>query len=353
MQKKMQAGNHGPWTWHPLAWAVGGVLALGAGNAQAQQDWDWGGTVELEAGWAEDYAGDSESDLNLATFELALEARLNEWVSTRGVLLYEDEGPDSEVEVDEAVLSMVFPGGSGAYMDAGRQYVPFGRFDTGLVSDPLALELAETRETAAVLGWSGERVYGSVWAFAGDTRDELSNGGANAGVLLPLGGGGLDLGVGYLTSLGDSDSLQDLQAENLGPVDLADTSRVGAYNVYATARLGDLTLAGEYVAADEAFESRQLAFDGQGAEPAAWGLEVGYRLEDLARPVTLSAAVQGSDEARALDLPETRYLAGVSVELMDRLGLAFEYAHDEDYDRADGGTGDSGQSAVVQLAAEF
>ncbi|MFP4244152.1 MAG: LbtU family siderophore porin [Ectothiorhodospira sp.] len=348
MQKTTRSGNDGALARHPLAWAVGGALALGVGTAQAQQDlaWDWGGTVELEAGWAEDYAGESESDLNLATFELALEARLNEWVSTRGLLLYEDEGPDSEVEVDEAVISMMLPGGSGAYVDAGRQYVPFGRFDTGLVSDPLALELAETRETAAVLGWSGERVYGSVWAFAGDTRDELSNGGANAGVLLPLGGGELDLGVGYLTSLGDSDSLQEDPA-------MAEGSRVGAYNVHATASLGALTLAGEYIAADEAFEARQLPFDGRGAEPAAWGLEAGYTLEDLARPVTLSAAVQGSDEARALDLPETRYLAGVSVELMDRLGLAFEYAHDEDYGRADGGSGDSGDSAVVQLAAEF
>jgi len=36
-------------------------------------------------------------------------------------------------------------------LTAGQLYVPFGAFETGLISDPLTLEIGETRESTVLL----------------------------------------------------------------------------------------------------------------------------------------------------------------------------------------------------------
>jgi hypothetical protein len=64
-------------------------------------------------------------------------------------------------------------------------------------------------------------------------------------------------------------------------------------------------------------------------------------------------AYQGTDEALVLELPEERYMGTISVGLVDGLSLALEYAHDEDYGKSDGGTGDEADTITVQLALEF
>ncbi|MBK1672861.1 hypothetical protein CKO35_05995 [Ectothiorhodospira shaposhnikovii] len=119
---------------------------------------------------------------------------------------------------------------------------------------------------------------------------------------------------------------------------------------------GPFTLAAEYVVAEKRFDAEQLEFNGKGARPSVWGVELAWELDGLQRPVTLAAAAQGSSEAfieDGLELPRYRYLAGVSVALMDQLSLSFEYSHDRDYRERDGGTGDSANAFLVQLAAEF
>jgi len=301
------------------------------------------GLIEIEAGWAEDYDGQSDSDLTLSTVELGLEAELSESLSARLLLLYE-EGEESELEVDEAVVSLALPGWGGTYMDLGRQYVPFGRYDTALVSDPLALELAETRETAGLLGWQGNDIYASAWVFRGETRHDVSNLGLNLGTTFVAGSMEWGLGGAYTTSLGDADALQG---------EVAGGKRVGGYNAYLTVGHGQFTLAAEYVTAANRFHVDQLEFAGQGARPDAWGVELTYEPKGLRRPVTLAMAAQGTNEALALELPRNRWLVGVSVEIMDQLSVSAEYSHDRDYGESSGGSGQSANAFVVQVAATF
>ncbi|MDX9766420.1 MAG: LbtU family siderophore porin [Ectothiorhodospiraceae bacterium] len=302
----------------------------------------WSALVEVEAGWAEDYAGESSSDLVLATVELGLEARINEWLGGRVLLLHEDGG--SDLEVDEAVISLGWPGFEGGSLDIGRQYLPFGRFETALVSDPLALELGETRETAAMLAWEGESLYAMGWLFKGDTKEDIGNLGATVGFTQELDALSFDVGFGYTSSIGDSDTLQELVAED---------DRVAGYNLYAVVTSGPFSVNAEYMTASDSFGPAFLEHNGAGAKPSAWGVEVSYGFDLMGREATVAAAVQGTREALALDLPEQRYLAGLSVGLMDNLSLAFEYSHDTDYDTEDGGSGESASAFVVQLAAEF
>jgi hypothetical protein len=47
--------------------------------------------------------------------------------------------------------------------------VPFGTFETHLVSDPLTLEIGETNETAVVAGFARGGFGGAVYVFNGDS----------------------------------------------------------------------------------------------------------------------------------------------------------------------------------------
>ncbi len=80
---------------------------------------------------------------------------------------------------------------------------------------------------------------------------------------------------------------------------------------------------------------------------------MGYTFEIAGHETVVALAYQGSDEALALELPEERYLGTIGVGLIDGLSLALEYAHDEDYDEKDGGTGDNADTVTLQLALEF
>jgi hypothetical protein len=67
---------------------------------------------------------------------------------------------------------------------------------------------------------------------------------------------------------------------------------------------------------------------------------------------TIALAYQGTDDM-AGNLPESRILASFGIGIFDGTNLAFEYAHDEDYDLSDGGTDESADIFTAQLAYEF
>lgn len=306
-----------------------------------------GGLVEVEAFSAEGFDGSDESDITLATVELGIGAVVSPWVQTHVLFLSEGDDEETPFGVDEGTITLGNPDVSAFYATAGKVYVPFGNFTTGLISDPLTLELAETNESALQVGFENGGAYGSVYAFNGDTSDDgddtIEHFGGNVG----FSAGGLDAGVGYLSSLGDSELVQ----EGLATTDLQDY--VGGVNAYGIFETGGFTAVAEYVTATDTFAPGELAFNGQGAEPAAFNLEAGYGITAFAMPAEVAVAYQGTDEALDLGLPEKRLLAGLSVSLNHRAALSFEWAHDEDYAADDGGTGEEADTFTAQLAVEF
>ena len=85
----------------------------------------------------------------------------------------------------------------------------------------------------------------------------------------------------------------------------------------------------------------------------AWNLEAAYTLPVMGKDTTFAATVQGTREARALSLPEIRYGAAVTVAIVDHFSITGEYLHDEDYSVSEGGTGNSGHTATLKIAAEY
>jgi hypothetical protein len=308
------------------------------------------GLVEVEASAAEGFDGDDTSDLILATVELGAEARINRAVSANVLLLFEEDTRE-DIEVDNAFVT-VAPPEQPFDLKAGRFYVPFGRYNTALIDDPLPLELGETRETAVRAGYAQSGFEIGAWAFKGDSDgNNIGQYGLHAryrrdGELLNLA-----IGVSLISSIADADNLTAL-IEATGRVDQLDEA-VSGWNTHARIASGGWTLTGEYLAAADAFAASEFAFQGSGAQPEAWQLELAYQLPWQRLPVTTALGLQGTDEALALGLPEQRALAGITVEPWQATSLSLQLAHDRDYGTSDGGSGNSAESALVQLAVSF
>lgn len=112
------------------------------------------GLVEVEAGYGktdfDDPALEDEktSDVDLATVELVVDARIVDHVDAHVMFKYEED----DVFVDEGFITLTGAEAFPAYLIAGRQYIPFGYFDNHFISDPTTLTLGETNEGALVTG---------------------------------------------------------------------------------------------------------------------------------------------------------------------------------------------------------
>jgi hypothetical protein len=311
------------------------------------------GLVEVEAGYT-DGPGGSESDLTLATVELGIDAQVTPWVGAHVLILFEEDDPDDTFEIDEGIITLGNPDVSPFALAAGRMYVPSGNFESQMLSDPLTLEIGETRETAVQVGYVSGALYGSAYLFNGDTNDggseHIDQFGFNLGLVKDAeeGGGGYDIGLSWTNNMADSDTLQE------AVTDAGNLAQKGAgYGIHGLVRTGPFTLIGEYLTASKSFDIADLAFNGSGAKPSAFNLEAGYDFELAGKGANVAVAWQGTRDALALELPETRYLAALSVSIFENTTLAFEYAHDEDYDSSKGGSGEDSDTFTAQLAVEF
>jgi len=313
-----------------------------------------GGSVQVEAQFNQDYDAIDSSDFVIDEAKVWIEAQVHKWVKTKVAFLYEEGA--TPLEIDEAFMTWGDLDVSPVYIKAGQLYVPFGYFDTNMISDPLTLEIAETREKAVQLGFDTEGLYGSVYAFNGSTQDNnednIDHYGASIGFAKEIGNLSYDLGVGYINDIGDTGGLTDALGED-NVANLVNYDYVEGLDAYFSLGFGAVKLVGEYVTALDPFHADHLAFNGKGAEPKAWHTEVGYTFNMAGKEMTLALGYQGSEEAMALGLPEIRYLGVLSAGVYQNTTLSLEYAFDEDYAKSDGGTGEDAHQVILQLAVEF
>ncbi len=309
-----------------------------------------GGLVEVEACKTDGYDGEDESDITLATAELDIDISLHKFVSSHLVFLWEEDETEP-VDIDEGYIYLgnteFFP----VYFQVGKLYVPFGNFESNMISDPLTLELGETRESAALLGIDSHGFYAAAYAFNGDVDEagddnEIKCFGFNAGYAYESEDLSLDLGAGWINNIGDSEDLKDIL-----PSEIDDY--VPGWTAHLIVNWKALSLIGEYLAATDNFENCELEWKDKGAEPETWNLEGAYTTEIAGHETVFALAWQGSDEALAMELPEDRYMGSLSVGVVEGLTFTFEYAHDEDYSKSDGGSGDNADTITTQLSLEF
>ena len=299
-----------------------------------------GGAIEIEGTVTKPPEGDTEADLVVGTAELGVGVEVSDWVNGEVVLLWEQgEGLD----VDTATVTIGPPEGAWS-ITGGHLVVPFGVFETNLISDPLTLDIGETKQTAFQLDASAGALSGSVFVFKGDNMEDGDNivqgFGFAAGYSVETETFELGVNLSYTNDVGDSDGLQDVVT------DVENYNRVAGISASAMLTIGSISVLGEYLGAMD-------TFGGDYGKPSAWMVEVAYGFELGGKEVTLAASYQTTDEALAIELPKKRMLVGLSSEVMDGLSLGFEWARDTDYSVEDGGSGENTDNFTVLLAAEF
>ena len=304
------------------------------------------GTVEVEYGYSEDYTKANSSDIVLATVELAIETTVNDNVNIAVSLLHEED--DTALELDVGVIN-IHDENSPLSLSLGQMYVPFGSFDSNMISDPLTLELGETRESALYLTYSAGNISAGVYAFNGDieetaaTEDKVRQ----VGVSIAFDNENFHAGIDYISAFSDSDAIQDFLA---GPVTVV--SQVAGISAHASYSIDANTFILEYVGATDKFDVTEMAYRGVGAKPSSINLEFAMELDVSGHDSTIAIGYQATDEAVALGLPQRRAMIAYSTELYADTTLGAEYLIDKDYE-VSGGTGESGYTFTVQLATSF
>lgn len=310
------------------------------------------GAVELEASHSDPFAGQSTSDFVVATAELGLFVQVHDWVATEIALLHEED--DTNLEVDVATVTIAQPDGPW-FFKGGQYYLPFGVYETNMVSDPLTLEVAESRETALEVGFEANGFSASVFGFNGTNKEgtdnRVDNFGAAAGFAHEGDAMSFAVTAAYINDIGDSDNLETTIAGALGSNNVVD--HVGGWALGGVAAFGPFSVIAEYIAATDEFAANEVVFRGVGAQPEAWHIEAAYSFTVLEKETTFALSYQGTDEALAVGQPEERYMVGLSMALSEYVGVGLEWAHDEDYSVADGGTGESADTVTAQLAIGF
>lgn len=297
----------------------------------------FGGLVEVEGAYVDTDGGKSTSDITLATLELGLEAKLNVWLTAYGVLLYEQGENSDNIQVDEAYVRMKGHS-SPLFLEAGRLTQAFGSFESGMVSDPMTLELGETKLHASVrAGYEEEGLSGSFSVFKGDVQkageSEINSMVAALGWSQEDADYRYGLGASWASNMADTDGLQG----EGGSASRTTTDFVGGWSVNAMAGYGPVELRGEYLGACRSFRDGENS----GRQPSAWSVEAGYRCE---LPLHLAVRYEGSDD---FGTNGERYGATVGWEMAEGAGLALEYQRADNRGVADTDT------LTMQLAMEF
>lgn len=318
------------------------------------------GVIEVEVGYEDiDYDDPAEndedsSDITLATVELGVDVAIVNHISGSVLLLFE-EGEGS-IDVDEAFILYDGEEDYPVFLRGGMFYVPFGDFSSNMISDPLTLEVGETRDSALEFGFTQGGFYSSVYVFNGDIDEagddsHIDNFGVNVGYGVENDQYSFDFGVCYINNILDSDGLgdefEDRKSEEEAEGDLLELDEyVGGFGAHVVVGIAGFSIIGEYITA---MDDPEYLLDGVKEkidEFSVWNMEVGYTFELSGKETTVGVAYQGSDEC-ANFIPESRYMGVISAGILDGTSLALEYLHDE-YENDD-----EADVITAQLAIEF
>jgi hypothetical protein len=312
-----------------------------------------GGTIEVEATQVESFTGTESSDITLAKVELYFDTEPHEFLKTHVQLLYEDDGNEN-ITLDEAYATLGNTEKFPVYFQAGKWAVPFGNFDTDMGTDPLTKSLGETNEAAVLVGATWNGFAFEAYAYNGDTRKELSSNKIDQGGLA-FGYSGkfkdvaLDIGVGYILNIADSNGLTTALGDNATALN----RYVAGFESHAGVIYNNITLRGGYMTAISKFQSSDLEYKGKGAKPKLWNLEAAYAANIFDKDVTLAATAQRTYRAFRAGLPESRYGGAVTVGIFEHADISLEYLRDYDYGTGSGGTGTVAHTGTLKLAVNY
>ena len=297
----------------------------------------FGGLIETEIGYTDTDPGTKSSDIVLATVELGIDAEVHEFVTGHILLLWEeDAGP---IAMDEGTIRVGSP--SMYYLTVGKKYLPFGNYNSHMISDPETLELGETNASVVEIGYETTTVEIAVGFFNGSV-DEVGNDDKIDDFYFSAkytASDNMSFGVSYISDIADTDG--DVIDTNSGNT-LTDV--VAGYAAFASITAGKISVEAEYLAAADNFDVADLDVDGDGGdEPTVYNLEVAFAIGDDRE---VAVRFEGNEDFFAQ--PETQYGIAYSRSPYENVSVGVEFLQGE-FD-----IGDVERTVVTaQLAIEF
>ena len=314
-------------------------LLLFASSSQAElQDMQISGVFEMEAAVSQSDSNGNSNDLLAPALEIEFYTRLSKQISIAFTLLADDiGGANSDTTVDDAVVNFRL---GASTLTIGQTTLPFGRYETGAINDPLTLLLGETSETAFIYNRSTDAALDySVYLYNGESTDSpvaeesLNDFGFAFNFII----NDWSIGAGYINNLANSDSLLE-----------AGTSineKVAGMAMHLAYHFDGWHFFAEHVMALDEFVAGDL--DGtisSSSKPAASHLEILLDLEqDRYLSLNLSTSRQASD---LLDY-ETQTTLTYSTIVMKQANLYFELLSAKQYN------GNQDSVLGVKLAVDF
>jgi hypothetical protein len=303
------------------------------------------GLIELEAAYNKPEGGEESSDLTLATVELGLAVQATDYLGGHILLLWE-EGETDSIELDEAVITLTKPEpiwGVTPSFTGGKMYLPFGKFNSFMITDPLTLDLGETNQSAGVVTLEGDLWTLHAGAFSGETDTSGDHDTIDSWVAAlearPF--DTLSFGISLISDLAESDL--ELVEDGEDGEDLYSSSVMGG-SAWLSWQFGQFGFEAEYLIALDKFDRELVGLtDLTGRRPSAWNLELAWMPND--RWQVASRFEQADDFQDDV----TRYGGTVSYGLFEHAVLALEYLHGD----AKGPEGDPDHTVTAQLAFEF
>ncbi|KPA19110.1 conserved hypothetical protein, secreted [Candidatus Magnetomorum sp. HK-1] len=275
-------------------------------------------------------ANENASDVLLSTIELGLEAEIAKNISGQLLLLWEEDESDG-IDVDEGFITIEAGENLPVYFSFGKMYVPFGNYETHMISDPITLELGETSESALKFGFNNDTFNLSLSLYNGyvnkteDKDDHLSGIVGNVSLNLPkdiIPNLGLTAGISFMSNMADTCGievfLEDTQGADADNPPVVNETILGL-NVFISASLMDkLFFEAAYTGAlDDLLPENTKLTDK--IKPKAWNIECAIAPMDVLK---LAIRYEGSEEF--IDHPEKQMGGAMSYFFNDNASVNFE-----------------------------
>lgn len=269
---------------------------------------EWGASMDIEAS--------NGGNIDIAEAEVGVMFPIGNALSAEIVILYES---GIGAGIDSASVTYGREDSAISYT-VGQIFVPFGNFATAMVSDPLALDLAETTENALQINYSRGAMETSFYLFSGSN----SAGGSNLGYGISVGRQADDtqMGFGYISDIGESNNLEV-------PIGGTLAAHIAGMNLYYVKETETTSFVFEYVMSLGTFQAGEVG--AAAVSPNAMNIEYGRKLPLMGKDGIVAIGYQTTTDASDLGLPKSRIATTAAMAMSEHATLSFEYLMDTDY----------------------
>ncbi|MDD2467029.1 MAG: LbtU family siderophore porin [Desulfobulbus sp.] len=312
------------------------------------------GSIEGDYKLSQAKDGANTSEFILDTVELIMDVQLTDWATGKIVIDY-DGDDDDRFYLDEANITLGKTEDIPFFLTAGKIYVPFGDFSTNMIQDPLTQTLGEINPKGVIVGYEAMGLTAAVFSYNGmdegdDDNDTINGFGASLGYAYEQEDVGFNVGIAWVSNIGDSSTITDVINDN-GFDSISD--EVAGINLNIGGQYKAFSAIAEYTAALDSFDASEVPYGTGAAEPKALNTELAYSTSIMEKDTVFALGYQRSWEAYALDLPEHRYIASASMNIIKGTTVNLEYYVDEFYANDPDAGEDSGYGFTTRLMYEF